>query len=478
MIKNEREYRITKAQAKDFERALDNLRNAPAHPDVHPLLQRAELDALRSQLDDLREQLQEYEALKAGNRHTITAASFSDLPASLIQARIAAGLSQKDLGAKLGLKEQQIQRYEATNYAGASLTRLNQIIEALNVRIHKDVYLPTRPVSADALYSRAKELGLDRDFVLDRLLPPQTAAILRDVEAYADDDTTAVASAAATLDHIFDLPSGAFLSSTPPTLSAGAAQFKLPARIGRGFAAYTAYAYYLARTILGAHDQQQTTLSDDPARLRSEITLRYGDLSLRSALSYAWDLGIPVLPLSHRGTFHGACWRENFQHVIVLKQRTPSHARWLHDLLHELKHTKQETDRPNFAVVETGDSPLERARTPDEEDATEFASAVMLDGQQATLAEEVVQEAQGRIEYLKRAVPAVAQRRGVDTGALANYIAFRLALQGENWWGAATNLQARDEQPWNVARDVFCERMIFDRLEPIDRDLLQQALRP
>jgi transcriptional regulator with XRE-family HTH domain len=478
MIKNEREYRITKAQAKDFERALDNLRNAPARADVHPVLQRAELDALRSQLDDLREQVQEYEALKAGNRHSITAASFSDLPAALIQARIAAGLSQKDLAEKLGLKEQQIQRYEATDYAGASLTRLNQIIEGLNVRIHKDVYLPTRPVSADAFYARAKELGLDRDFVLDRLVTPQTAAILRDVESYADDDTMAVASAAATLDHIFDLPTGGFLGATPPTLNAGAVQFKLPARIGRGFAAYTAYAYYLARTLLAAFGQPQRTPTNDPASMRSEIIQRYGDLSLRSALSYTWDLGIPVLPLSLRGTFHGACWRLNFQHVIVLKQRTPSHARWLHDLLHELKHSKQNADQPNFAVIETGDSPLERARTPEEEGATEFASAVMLDGRQESLAEEVVEEAQGRIEYLKRIVPIVAQRRGVDTGALANYIAFRLALQGENWWGTATNLQERDEQPWRVARDVFCERMVFDRLAPFDLELLQQALRP
>jgi HTH-type transcriptional regulator/antitoxin HigA len=49
----------------------------------------------------------------------------------LIQARIARGLTQKELTQKMGLKEQQIQRYEASSYAKASLARINQIIKFL-----------------------------------------------------------------------------------------------------------------------------------------------------------------------------------------------------------------------------------------------------------------------------------------------------------------------------------------------------------
>ena len=56
--------------------------------------------------------------------------------AELIQARIAAGLSQEELAAKLGLKPQQIQRYEAGNYQGAtSLGRVNPILRALGVKL-------------------------------------------------------------------------------------------------------------------------------------------------------------------------------------------------------------------------------------------------------------------------------------------------------------------------------------------------------
>ncbi|MBM4258372.1 MAG: helix-turn-helix transcriptional regulator [Deltaproteobacteria bacterium] len=40
--------------------------------------------------------------------------SLEELPKTLIQARIAGGLSQEDLATTLGLKPQQIQRYEAT----------------------------------------------------------------------------------------------------------------------------------------------------------------------------------------------------------------------------------------------------------------------------------------------------------------------------------------------------------------------------
>jgi len=66
----------------------------------------------------------------------------ADLPEALIRARIAAGLTQKELAARLGLKEQQIQRYEATRYAGVSLDRVQAVAEALGVKIRERVILP------------------------------------------------------------------------------------------------------------------------------------------------------------------------------------------------------------------------------------------------------------------------------------------------------------------------------------------------
>jgi HTH-type transcriptional regulator / antitoxin HipB len=51
---------------------------------------------------------------------TFVLGSLNDLPTTLIKARIAAGLTQKDLADKIGVREQQIQRYEANHYNSAS----------------------------------------------------------------------------------------------------------------------------------------------------------------------------------------------------------------------------------------------------------------------------------------------------------------------------------------------------------------------
>ena len=51
MIKNQRQYRITKSQLAKFEAALSE---AAARPDVDPRLRSLEEDALRSQLEELR----------------------------------------------------------------------------------------------------------------------------------------------------------------------------------------------------------------------------------------------------------------------------------------------------------------------------------------------------------------------------------------------------------------------------------------
>lgn len=134
MIKNERQYRITKAQAGRFEQALREVTASPRRH-VPPVLRKAEIDAIRSQLGDLRREIEEYNALRSGKRKTVALDSLDELPRTLIRARIAAGLTQEELAAKLGLKPQQIQRYEATEYHSASMQRLNEVLRVLGVKL-------------------------------------------------------------------------------------------------------------------------------------------------------------------------------------------------------------------------------------------------------------------------------------------------------------------------------------------------------
>ncbi|MGA2133523.1 MAG: helix-turn-helix transcriptional regulator [Bryobacteraceae bacterium] len=139
MIKNERQYRITKAQAQRFEQTVI-LASANPKSGLHPALRKAQIDGLKSQLADLKRELAEYQRLRSG-RSAIALGSIEELPTLLIQARIAAGLSQEQLAAKLGLKPQQIQRYEAANYQSASLERINQIVRVLGIKLRHPAQL-------------------------------------------------------------------------------------------------------------------------------------------------------------------------------------------------------------------------------------------------------------------------------------------------------------------------------------------------
>ena len=98
-------------------------------------------EGIESQLQELREEIAEYEALRSGKTTVWELDSLKDLPDALIRARIASGLTQHELAARLGLKEQQIQRYEATRYAGVSLDRIDEVASALGLKITESVLI-------------------------------------------------------------------------------------------------------------------------------------------------------------------------------------------------------------------------------------------------------------------------------------------------------------------------------------------------
>ena len=140
MIENERQYRISKAWLEKFAQSAAQMAQPGASAD--PLIQAAMVEQYESQAEELRQELAEYEAPRAGQVTSLEVESLTALPEALIRARIAAGLTQKDLAARLGLKEQQVQRYEATRYAGVSLDRIQAVVEALGATIREQVLLP------------------------------------------------------------------------------------------------------------------------------------------------------------------------------------------------------------------------------------------------------------------------------------------------------------------------------------------------
>jgi transcriptional regulator with XRE-family HTH domain len=480
MISNERQFRITKTEAERFKRALAEFEaKGSARAGVHPRLIQAERDALQSQLDDLSREIAEYEALQSGNIQVIAIDSFEGLADGLIKARIAAGLNQKALADRLHLKEQQIQRYESERYASASLERLQEIARAIGIHIRKEILLPFVPTNFETLVSKLRQVGLERDFLLTRLLPSADSA-WADGTVPGAEESNLVTKTASILSRIFGWTLEALFNPaplTPPSFAAATARFKVPARrVQRTTTLYAAYANYLAVVVLkGAKGLPRQLIPADAKTFRQTIMTRYGEITLQSVLRFAWDLGIPVLPLKDRGTFHGACWRYDGQNVIILKQNSRHLARWLFDLIHELFHASQNPAAPTLEVIEEDETSAERRNSPEEIAASQFAGDVALDGRAEELAQECVSAARNSVERLKKVVPVVAERHGVDVGALANYMAFRLSWQGINWWGAAANLQKDEGDPWSVARDIFLERFPFAIEAEIDRQILERA---
>ena len=139
MIRNEREYRITKAARRRFEEAIEAHKTATPPEGVDPRIHAATGDAMRSEVEVLSEQIQRYEDLRNGRIRQRELSSLSDLPTALIEARIAAGLTQKGLANRLGLQQQQIQRWESDRYSGVGLRRIQEVIDALGMGITESV---------------------------------------------------------------------------------------------------------------------------------------------------------------------------------------------------------------------------------------------------------------------------------------------------------------------------------------------------
>lgn len=478
MIKNDRQYRITKAQAERFESALADVTEKKG---VQPAIQRAQEAAVRSQLAELEQELQVYESLKAGLVTDFRVESISDFPRVLIQARVARGLTQKELADKLGLKEQQIQRYESSDYSSASMARLQEVADALEVRFGDELVLNLDNTSPEHFFADLKSVGVEKRFALTRLLPQSLGAKLaRELGADASDSD--VAQARVILGRIFQWSPSEVFGNAPLRLDpaiAGQARFKLAARVHEGrMIAYTAYAWYLASVLTKAcAGLPKRSISLDWQDFRHSILDQYGEVSFQSALRYAWDLGVIIVPLADPGVFDAACWRISGRNVVALKQSVRSQARWLFDLLHELHHAAKNPDDLWLSVIEFENSLLERKELPEEEEAHEFAGNVILAGRAEELTALCVARSKGRVPLLKRSVLEVAASESVPVDALANYLAFRLSLQGINWWGAATNLQVQAVDPFDIARDELLKHANLDLLDEVERDLVSQSLK-
>ncbi|WP_435634967.1 helix-turn-helix domain-containing protein [Pseudomonas solani] len=132
MIYNERQYQSSHKQLALLSKSLEDFKSSGVE-----WLDAAQSKALASQIKDLKSEIREYELIKEGKVSYSECSGLADLPKALIFARIGSGMTQKDLADRLDIPVQQVQRYEASHYMGASLSRLISIAEALNVKVQE-----------------------------------------------------------------------------------------------------------------------------------------------------------------------------------------------------------------------------------------------------------------------------------------------------------------------------------------------------
>lgn len=130
LILSEKQRHGTLSEVEKFKRAVTEIESAELEEEWHREVLTA---AIQSEIENLQRQISEYDLLKSGGIAFAKSFSLERLPDVLVRARIASGLTQTDLATRLELKPQQIQRYEASDYQGASLARLIEISRVLGV---------------------------------------------------------------------------------------------------------------------------------------------------------------------------------------------------------------------------------------------------------------------------------------------------------------------------------------------------------
>jgi HTH-type transcriptional regulator/antitoxin HigA len=135
MIMNKQQYEIARKYVEGFNARLDSYKEDLKKQEIDPILEQLYLDGFESKLKEIQSELKEYEDLTNDSNKKIAFERIKELGEALVKARIFLGLNQKDLANKIGVFEQQIQRYEQDNYSVAKLERVIQIANELGIKI-------------------------------------------------------------------------------------------------------------------------------------------------------------------------------------------------------------------------------------------------------------------------------------------------------------------------------------------------------
>jgi HTH-type transcriptional regulator/antitoxin HigA len=135
MIKNELQHKVALKKLLKIKEGITRLQ---AENNPLPTSKQLVLASLMDSKDSLEQELAAYEELIVNPLALEKPRSITDLPELIIEYKIASGMTQKEFSEKIGMKQQQLQRYEAEGFTSISFKNLLRILNAigLNITIH------------------------------------------------------------------------------------------------------------------------------------------------------------------------------------------------------------------------------------------------------------------------------------------------------------------------------------------------------
>ena len=482
MIHTDHQYQVTAKAAGKFRAEIKKLSQIPKEEIVNLKQLQNYINAHRRQAEELESEMAEYELIKSG-KVEIKVSSVSDLGLCLVKARIMAGVDQATLAKQLNVSEDEIDYHETEFYSTVTIADIRKVAEIVNLDIPEEV-IPSRfNGKISGILTKLKKAGLDRKFVLSRLVKPDTYKKVVEKSGVALEQHTL--GLYKHVNHVFGWTWDDFMNSndlTVPSANSASAKFKIESnRNPNKINVYSIYAHYLANVATKA--AKSLVKKDIPANaiaMRKAIINSYGFINFENTLKYAWDCGIIIIPLNDKGNFHGVCIRVQGRNVIILNPRKLYVATWLFDLLHELSHAGQEPEKDFFDEIEEIATSHERRTSEEEIAANDFANSVIFGESANQLFNQCIEKADGKISLLKKVIPQIAQENHVMVGALANYVAHESRSDSnfkyKELLTMAESLQLEKGNPYELAIDVFIDRFPFDIWNGIDIGLLFQAL--
>lgn len=459
MITNERQRRIAEASLRRFEDAIRDHDARGPTPEVDPRLDRAMRAGAASQAADLRRELQHYADLRMGRIRQRKFTSLDELPTALIEARIAAQLTQRELANGLGVAEQQVQRWEADRWSAVNTKRLQQVADVLGVRLQETVdYLPPAP-PPDELVRRSIRAGV-----------PKGLATKLATEIPEED-------LAGVLARGFDWNMDELLAGVPEPLPlAEPVMFKSKTGQHPEASPLVRLAFTVAHITAKMATRAPGPMPPaDAVQLRCDVSDDAGMVTLTSLLRWSWGSGVAVLPMLGVGGFAAAAWRIDDRPVIVLKRASAESAFWLFDLAHELGHIA--LGHLDDAAVVDVKAPLSQTTDPQEQAANRWALDLLLPDHERLVAR-VREISGGDGVAFKGAIETVAADSGLNPGLLGLIAAFELTDLGrrQDRWGSATNLAKLEGAGRPLVEEVAARRLPLDGLAQLDRELMQGVL--